>query len=409
MPAISNQDFFASVAEIENEIADLERTSGPFAPDLTNPLMELAEIQMTDGDFEGAVDTLHRAQNIMHRNEGVYTPAQLDIIRLMTNMALSDEDFDTANKQQRFAFFVSSRHLEESDPERLFAYAKLANWYMNTGQPRRARRLLQEAEAQADRLNANRLPLAIAINKARRLEGLSNNPRELLKVLAETEQSDPDTLATAYMEVADSLVLSRRDEQAAGYYARAFDVSPLTPTVDPRPITVRRSLDNRTQVTSKRYRLERDVFGQRRLEPMTPTEALEDLAVTPQWFIVDAEGEHMGFDQQDSNQVSNRDRETQRLIGHPILFSKEQLENLVPNRVMIRQSELQIEFSFTVTETGDLEDIEVVNSNAPAKLDRLVMDALRRVFYRPALDDGVPVARAGVRLVQRFDSVSKGV
>ncbi|CAN0460489.1 unnamed protein product, partial [Ectocarpus fasciculatus] len=175
----------------------------------------------------------------------------------MTNMALSEKDFDTANKQQRFALFVSSRHLEESDPERLYAYAKLANWYMNTGQPRRARRLLQEAEAQADRLNANRLPLAIAINKARRLEGISNNPRDLLKVLAETERSDPDTLATAYMEVADSLVLSRRDEQAAAYYARAFDVSPLTPTVDPRLITVRRSLDNRAQVTSKRYRLER--------------------------------------------------------------------------------------------------------------------------------------------------------
>jgi TonB family protein len=70
--------------------------------------------------------------------------------------------------------------------------------------------------------------------------------------------------------------------------------------------------------------------------------------------------------------------------------------------------ELKIELSFTVTSEGDLEEIEVKNSTAPVKLDRLVVDALRKAHYRPGLVNGLPVTTKNVSLVQTFSSHYKG-
>ena len=90
------------------------------------------------------------------------------------------------------------------------------------------------------------------------------------------------------------------------------------------------------------------------------------------------------------------------MVGHPVVFSEKQLDQILPLRLQRNKEELSIEVRFTVTETGDLRDIEVVESNAPAKLNRLLKKALRKTYYRPALTDGRPVVSENVSLVQTF-------
>ena len=68
----------------------------------------------------------------------------------------------------------------------------------------------------------------------------------------------------------------------------------------------------------------------------------------------------------------------------------------------IAKEELSITLSFTVTETGDLSDIEVVETNAPNKLNNLLSRVLRKTYYRPAFENGRPVATPGVTLKQTF-------
>jgi len=401
---LGNTDYFEQVANLEARLETISVRDGPCAEGLFEPLIELARLHISELDYEIATDTLHRAQNIVHRNEGVYSPKQLEVIELLTRIALAGSDYKQANRQQKFTFFVTQHHLKGDDPEILFAYSEMAQWYMNTGQTRRARRLLKEAIELADQLEQNPLPLAILMSRARRLEGLCCSTKALVSVVNRVETSDPDTLAETYLELADTLIMARKGKQAAEYFAKAFDVSPMSTSVDPRPLTARKVIESSRRMHTQAYRLERDIFYRNRLQPMTRTEQLEDEAIEPQWFIMDGDRTHRGLVSPDITETPNRDNRTQIMVGHPIMFSEEQLLNLHSLRMRNRERDLKIIVSFTVLESGDLEDIEIVDSTAPNKLNRLLVRALRKVYYRPALLDGVPIATENVRLIQTFYS-----
>ena len=215
-------------------------------------------------------------------------------------------------------------------------------------------------------------------------------------------------MARAYLELADTYILARKEAIAAEYFLKANEVSPLSMSVDPRPISAREAISNPLSQQAKIYHIEKDRFNRRHLTLSTHDEILEDLSIKPQWFIVDWKQAHQGFIVPDRNSKLSQGREIQELVGNPILFSKDQLYNVIPLRLEKRMEELKIELSFTVTSEGDLEEIEVINSTAPVKLDRLVVDALRKAHYRPGLVNGLPVTTKNVSLVQTFSSHYKG-
>ena len=406
--AVTGDEYLARVDRLESRVTALEGAEGPFTDALFEPLVSLAELHIAEGDFDSATDTLHRAQNISHRNHGVHTPRQLELVSMLTNMALANGSYDDANRQQKFRFFVTRHHLDDSNPEVLSAYAEMGEWFMNTGQTRRARRLLNEGITLAEHLEQTPLPLAILINKTRRMEGLNTHPESLLATLEPIERNDRDTVVSARLEIADSLILSRKHEQAAAYYGRVAEMSALAGNSGPQPITMKRNLA-RLRADTDRFRLERNFFGQTRLDRMTREEMLEDHNVKPQWFLMNANQTRQGFNIPDSHQRGNLERKTEQLIGDPLLFSEEQLGNLLSHRIKKRLHELRIEVSFTVLANGDLDDIEIIESTAPIKLDRLIMDSLRRVYYRPALENGIPVEQHDFRLIQTFTTSNPGV
>jgi TonB family protein len=397
------------ISDLENQIEELALRQGPFSAELIEPVMTLAKLYLKEYEFESATDQLQRAQNIAHRNEGVYTPRQFEAITLLTEIALNKADYRAADIQQKFAFFVQSHHLDPQDPEILFAYSEMAAWYMFTGQTRRARRLLKDGIEKATSLGVDPLPLAIELSRARRLEGICCVSKQLLGLVERRSNTDPDTLANAYLELADTYILARKDEIATEYFLKANEVSPLSVSVDPRPISTKRTVSDPRAQQAKIYHVEKDMFSRRRLTQSTHEEIIEDLTVEPQWFIVDGKTAHRGFIVPDGNSNISQGREIHELVGNPILFSEDQLNNMIPRRLKKMKEELRIELSFTVTHKGDLEDIEVKNSTAPVKLDRLVISALKKAYYRPALADGVPVTKKNVQLVQTFSSHYKGM
>lgn len=85
----TDKESLFAIAGLEAEIDALAKTNGPFADTLFEPLMRLAELQLEFGDIADAADTLSRAQNITHRNDGVYSLRQLPIIETMSDLALS--------------------------------------------------------------------------------------------------------------------------------------------------------------------------------------------------------------------------------------------------------------------------------------------------------------------------------
>ncbi len=273
---------------------------------------------------------------------------------------------------------------------------------MFTGQTQRALRLLEAGIEKATSLNMDPLPLAIELSQARRLEGTCCVSKQLLKLVERTSNTDPDTLANAYLELADTYILARKEKIAAEYFLKANEVSPLSVSVDPRPISARRVITDPRAQQQGSYRVENDMFNRTQLKRSTREQIVEDMGAEPQWFIIDGKGSHRGLVVPDSNSDLS---DIHELVGYPILFSEDQLNNVIPLRREQRKEELRIELSFTVTHKGDLEAIEVTNSTAPGRLDRLVIAALKKVYYRPALANGVPVTTMNVQLVQTFKAL----
>ncbi|MBT4492116.1 MAG: hypothetical protein HOC70_02660 [Gammaproteobacteria bacterium] len=393
-----------AIETTRDSIESLARERGPFSQDLFEPLMQLARLQLEFGTTEDAIDSLQRAQNVAHRNEGVYTPRQLQIVELMTDLALQAEEYDDANRQQKFAFFVTRHAYEDSHPDVFNAFSELADWYMNTGQPRRARKLLKKAGSLAEETGQDASPFIIMENRAKRLEGICCNPKRLLEVVEKIDfEHQPETLTAIYLEIADTLTLGGRSKQAATFFMKAHQLSPLKQSTDPHPLTIRRALDRPQSAQVKIYRLSQDSrLPTRRLERMTEQELQQEPEQEPHWFIFDPDNSHLGFSTRDVHETYERAKRTYKLVGNPILFNEDQLNFALPLRLEKNKEDLKIEFSFTVSETGNLEDIEVIDSNAPVRLNRLVTNALKRAYYRPALENGIPIATRNVSLVQTF-------
>ena len=392
------------IIDLEKQVEELTQHHGPFSMELIEPVMTLAKLYLDKDELESATDQLQLAQNIAHRNEGVYTPRQFEAITLLTQIALRKKNYRAADTQQNFAFFVQSHHLDPQDPEILSTYSQMADWYMFTGRTRRARRLLEEGIEKATSLDLDPLFLAIELSRARHLGGTCCVSKELLALVEGSSSSDPDTLANAYLELADSYILARKEEIAIEYFLRANEISPLSLSADPRPILARGIIHGSQVQRTKIYQFEKDRFNRRRLIPSTYEDILEDPSVEPQWFIVDWEGAHQGFVVPDRNSNLSQRREIQELVGNPILFSKDQLTTVIPFRRGKNMEKLKIILSFTVTSRGDLEEIEIKSSTAPAKLNRLVVDSLKKAHYRPGLANGLPVTTKNVILEQTFPS-----
>ncbi|MGI9321952.1 MAG: energy transducer TonB, partial [Pseudomonadales bacterium] len=163
-------------------------------------------------------------------------------------------------------------------------------------------------------------------------------------------------------------------------------------------------LRSQTSGLVRRYRVRPMPFLGTRLERMSPTEQIEDDAQPPQWFIFDGDVRHLGFKARDLRTTPLTERSTQALTGHPMIFSEGQLSHLLPGSLSgpEARAHLLIELVFSVAANGDLENISVAESNAPNKLDRMLVSALKKMRYRPRLVNGVPVRQDGVRIVQTF-------
>ena len=49
--------------------------------------------------------------------------------------------------------------------------------------------------------------------------------------------------------------------------------------------------------------------------------------------------------------------------------------------------------------------IKVISSNAPQKLNRLMVKSLKNIYFRPALDQSGPIDTSEIKLVQTFNQL----
>ena len=141
-----NGEFEKAIDLYENLIEKLQQDDGTFSYLLIDPLLGLARSYFETHAFESTIQTLARAQHLIHRYQGVYSPYQNEGIDLLIKTHLEMDNPDLANKQQTFRLFISEHNVGKDSMELLPALEQINRWYIETGQFNRARKSLQRSQ-----------------------------------------------------------------------------------------------------------------------------------------------------------------------------------------------------------------------------------------------------------------------
>ncbi len=72
---------------------------------------------------------------------------------------------------------------------------------------------------------------------------------------------------------------------------------------------------------------------------------------------------------------------------------------MYPRRAAIAKIEGWVKLEFTITETGSVEDVKVVESKPPRVFDREAVRALYKWKFKPRIEDGVPMRRRATQTI----------
>lgn len=405
-----NGDHEAALAAYSLLLDEVSSEKGEFSIDLLEPLMGLSRGYIATGSPILAEETLRRAQHIAHRNEGVYSLKQFEAIELMTRIALDSNDPLKADKQQQFLFFLGTHNFD--GPEVLPVYIRYSQWFMETGQYRRARKILEEAidlvlETSTEHDLRQLEPLQM-LAKTRRLQGSCCGEKSLEKVLEIISKNDSiagDLRSDAYSELADAYTLRGKTEEAARFYLLAWQAVNDGTDQAPKMIAMSGKLNAARRPAKKSYRVERDIFaGHHQLRRMSIDEQLAAEYQAPQLFLVPLDDSSYNIKIKDAMQSINTEEKTEKMIGSPFQFVLHQIQNILPRSLKHEASlaNISIGLEFTVTDKGTIRDVEFTRSNAPVKLNRLMEEVIKKARFRPALVDGQPVTTQNVTITQSF-------
>jgi hypothetical protein len=403
-------DEYLSLVEV---VAD---SYGEYSDQLLEPLAGLSRTYIAMGYAEEAGLSLRRAQHITHRNDGVYSPRQIEFIEMMADLALLTRAPMDADKQQKFMFFVSSHHFSGLDG--IHAYTRLATWYTATGQHRKARRILEEVitmiETEAGENDLRLMEPLKLISQSRRLQGACCIERSLERATGILDQHSDvpgDIVADIYSELADANIIYGKTDIAASLYAASYAAERTVKTQAPKMISMSKKIGNSSHPRKQMFAMRQDTFsGYDRMRRMSLDEQLKAQYQPPQIFTVAIPEHNYGLRIKDTLTMppsGERVERTEALVGTPFQFLSHQLQNILPNalRDEVQLASIFIELNFTVSEKGSVQNIEFRSSNAPVKLNRLMKEVIRKIKFRPGLVEGQPVITHNVMLTQSFEPI----
>jgi tetratricopeptide (TPR) repeat protein len=124
----NNGDFEAALRNFIASIDIVERIDDNLSPALINPLQGLAATQAAMGRPDLARLSYQRAVHVSHVNEGPHNPDQVKILDSMAELHLSQGDFDEATDIQEHIFSIQSRKIDPESLDIIPALTSRAEW-----------------------------------------------------------------------------------------------------------------------------------------------------------------------------------------------------------------------------------------------------------------------------------------
>ncbi len=428
----SNFEFEAARASYESAVRQIEAERGNFDAALIEPLVGLGRVLLRLGMIDAAEASFRRGQHVVHRSEGVHALRQLEVIERLVEVHLARGDHLAADQQQRFSLFIAEHNFGPQHPGLAPALNRLAEWYEDTGQFRNARKTRERlVDIIRDNGTATDLDLIdplLAIIESERLAGTCCSSAEqsaVRHILDTSHDISPARKAEALLKLADNLNARSKSNRAARLYNEAWalldEKAHEQAFAQPTQLPMHKMLDDALDenVVSGR---ELTRMGTRRLSSIMRTnpmslgrqvrgerlgerDGLQFEDAPPQFFLVPGRTQPLPARIRDQRYERSVGEElTIAVIGEPFQFVKSQLAYILPRRFLAEEAmaSLVVQMEFTVDESGQVDDVEIVSSNAPAPLNRVMRKVMKKSRYRPRMVDGVALAAERVQLQQTF-------
>ena len=127
----------------------------------------------------------------------------------------------------------------------------MAEWLANTGQLTAARSELRKGFEFSGSEPELTLMLLLEESRIRRLDNLCSGWRKLKEQLDQQPDINSDLLKTVYFEIADSLILNRKPEEASQYYQMGYALLKTERELDAKMIEMKAQLRSSVTANSK--------------------------------------------------------------------------------------------------------------------------------------------------------------
>lgn len=122
-PTVAAEEYQQSVRDLESQ--------GAWAPGLGEDLLGLGRALQAMGEHQEAIPVFERASHVVRVNRGLHTLDQLPALeeRIASHIALGQ--WEEADRQQQYSFYLHSRSMTPDDPAMIEALRHFAYWNLS--------------------------------------------------------------------------------------------------------------------------------------------------------------------------------------------------------------------------------------------------------------------------------------
>lgn len=353
---IQTGEYHDAELQLTASIAEIERDTSRYDRSLAQPLMLLGDALSGQGKFAEALPVYEQARHVIRVNDGLHSPAQVEIVYREANTLASLGEIAKANARQEYAYETLFRNHGRYDDALVPGVLHLAAWYERTFNIFAARGLYEYAALIEMRAHGDTDPRLIPA-----LQGLARTYREERFPPAQIPQpDDTDTIGQGGYPATDRpLTINRfsRGEQALVQIVRVTQANP-----DATPLDV----------------------------------ALAELNLADWYLLFDNQERaitvYVHARQLMRSRAGLDDEQIDAYFKPPQALWLPIPTNPPAPEVRVNPTQGHVEVSYTLTQHGECTDLKTVDSQPEGIMDIKVRRGLRVARFRPQFDGDVPVA-----------------
>jgi len=238
----NSADLPTAALNLSTAVALIEKHHGPLSAELIVPLTMLGEIYNESTQYDKATDVFDKALRLNHVNHGFTNFDQFPIMDGLTASYTSQSDFQEATFYQEAQLEIQQRRLGIDNAETAPAYYKLARWYSDIYlyeeavlAYQKADRIVRTAYGKDSPERAEGLRgKALVYQKRGDHQGSRRTLRMALQLIEKSPDSDDLQRASILIALGDSLTREGKFSTAEDQYTAAWQTLPDNEAGDER-------------------------------------------------------------------------------------------------------------------------------------------------------------------------------